>query len=96
MKREIKPFGCDDSRIMELMSEVIRSAMIDYMREIPTDKSKMSEHQKSRLASMVHDKGTAKAFFESSRLFRLCQLDFDYLVDAYHRGLFKYTEGDDN
>ena len=70
-----------------LIGAIIRSALIDYLREIPPITDDMKESKKSEIKRMCKDKGTARAFFMRSKLFLMTGLNLEYLVDAYKRGL---------
>lgn len=79
-------FDCSDDLIYNLVAEICRSAIIDYMAEVPPITQGMSKDRMYRAKAALRNKKTAEAFFKKSRLFKVSQISFDYLLQSYKDG----------
>ena len=71
-----------DEGATSLTAAIVKSAIEDYCAPRPIKTSKNRKVYETLLKEWKHNKSTARAFFKSSRLFKLSGLSLVYLIKA--------------
>lgn len=74
-----------DESTTSLTAAIVKSAIEDYCAPRPIKTSKNRIVYENLLRDWKRNKATAKAFFKSSRLFKLSGLSLDYLIKAQEK-----------
>jgi hypothetical protein len=68
-----------------LMGAIIRYSLYDYFRKIPKITGKTSRTKRDKIERMKYNKKKAELFFNKSPLFKLCNIDKEYLFKTYKK-----------
>lgn len=79
-KKSVKPFNCDEDKLLMLTGAIIRSALEDYCMIVPKVKKGMNKLEIASVEKKIYDNATAAQFFENSALFKASGVDLNYIL----------------
>lgn len=85
-----KPEAKNDKSLIKLVSEIIKDALACYFAEpIPYNPRKLTAKERidmeNKNLEIIRGKKVAELFFNKSRLFKLTQIDKEYLIKHYEK-----------